>query len=91
MEPVREEGEEPGVAWVLGVFSHQQVHHFLGNGDLSDGILGFGAGHDEIVVCVLRGLLADRDGSLLHVQVRPLQSLQLAFSNPADQLQIEHS
>ena len=83
-------GEEPGVAWVLGVLSHQQLHCLLWDGDQPDGVLCLEAGHDEVVVLVFGGLLADGDGFAWDVQVLPPQGHQFAFPNPADQLQIEH-
>ena len=84
-------GEEPGGAWVLGVFSHQQFHRLLGDGDLQDGAFRLGAGDHEITRLIFRSLLADGDGPLFYVQILPLQGHQFAFPNPADQLQIEHS
>lgn len=78
--------EEPGVTWVLGVFLHEQIYRFLRDGDLPDRVLGFGAGDHECARFIFHSLLADRDGPLLHVQVRLLQSHQLAFSNSTDQL-----
>ncbi len=76
---------------MLGVLLNEQLHRLLWDGDQPDGVLCLRPRYDEIVVCVLRGLLADGDGSLLHVQVRPPQGHQLALANAADQLQIEHS
>ena len=75
-------GEEPGVSWVLGVLSHQQFHRLLGDGDLQDGVFRLGAGDHEITRLIFRSLPADGDGPLLHVQVCPLQGLQLAFRIP---------
>ena len=75
-------GEEPGVTWVLGVLLGKQVHRLLWNGDLADGVLCLWPRYDEIVICVLGGLLIDGDGPLLHVQVCPLQGLQLTFRIP---------
>ena len=66
-------GEEPGIGWVLGVFSHQQLHRLLGDGDLADEVLCLGTGNHECARFILRGLLADGDGPLLHVQVFPPQ------------------
>ena len=54
--------EQPGVAWVLGVLLHEQIHRLLGDGDLPDGVLCLWPCHDQLVVLVLRGLLADGDG-----------------------------
>ena len=76
---------------MLGVLLNEQLHRFLWDGDLSDGVLGFGAGDHEIACFIFCGLFADGDGSLLHVQVLPPQGYQLAFADSADQLQIEHS
>ena len=83
-------GEEPGIGWVLGVFSHQQLHRLLGDGDLADEVLCLGTGNHECARFILRGLLADGDGPLLHVQVFPPQGYQIAFSDATDQLRIEH-
>ena len=77
-------GEEPGVAWVLGVLLDKQVHRFLGDGDLSDGVLCLWPCHDKIVVCILYGLSADEDGFLGDIQVFPPQGYQFAFSDAAD-------
>ena len=76
---------------MLGVLLNEQLHRFLWDGDLSDGVLGFGAGDHEITHFVFRSLLTDGDGPLFHVQVLPPQGHQLALANAADQLQIEHS
>lgn len=83
-------GEEPGSVQVLGVFPDRQVRRLLWDGDLTDGVLSFGAGHDQLVVLVFGGLLADEDGFLGDIQARPPQGCQLAFSNSTDRLQIEH-
>ena len=48
--------EEPGVTWVLGVFLHEQIYRFLWDGDLTDGVLGFGAG-DHVPVSSLEACL----------------------------------
>lgn len=83
-------GEEPGSVQVLGVFPDRQVRRLLWDGDLPDGVLSFGAGHDQLVVLVFGGLLADEDGFLGDIQARPPQGCQLAFSNSTDRLRIEH-
>lgn len=90
MAPGAGGGEEPGVIRVLGMFSHQQFHRLLGDGDLSDGILGLWPCHDQAIVLIFRGLLADGDGFIGDIQVLPPQGHQFAFSDAADQLQIEH-
>ena len=75
---------------MLGVHLNEQLHRFLWDGDLSDGVLGFGAGDHEITHFVFRSLLTDGDGPLFHVQVLPPQGHQLTLANAADQLRIEH-
>ena len=82
--------EHPWIAWVFLVFCDQQIDGILRNGDFSDRVFRFRAGNVRFPRVVASGLLADRDGLIFDVQVRPLERHQFAFAQSADELQIEH-
>ena len=74
--------------WVLVVFLHQQFYGPLRDGQLADGVGRLGLTDHQFAVDAVH-LLADRDGHILHVQVRPQQGEELAPAQTGGQLQIE--
>ena len=80
--------EQVGTVWVLCVFLHQQLHRPLRDGQLADGVGRLGLADHQFTVETVY-LLADRDGHVLHIQVRPQQGEELAPAQTGGQLQIE--
>ena len=75
---------------MLLVFCDQQIDGILWNRDFADGVFRFRARDVGFARIVASGLLADRDGLIFDVQVRPLERHQLALAQAADEFQIEH-
>jgi len=80
--------EQVGTVWVLCVFLHQQLHRPLRDGQSADGVRRLGLADHQFTIDTVY-LLADRDGHILHVQVRPQQGEELAPAQTGGQLQIE--
>ena len=73
---------------VLAVLLHQQIHRPLRDGQFADGVGRLGLADHQFTVDTVH-LLADRDGHVLHIQVRPQQGEELAPAQTGGQLQIE--
>ena len=82
--------EHPRVIWVLLTFCDQQINGILWNRDFADGVFRFRACDVGFACVVASGLLADGNGLVFDIQVRPLECDQLALAQTADELQIEH-
>ena len=80
--------EQVGTVWVLCALLYQQLHRPLRNGQLADGVRRLGLADYQFTVDAVY-LLADGDGHILHVQVRPQQGEELAPAQAGGQLQIE--
>ena len=80
--------EQVRTVWVLCVLLYQQLHRPLRDGQLADGVGRLGLADHQFTVETVH-LLADRDGHILHIQVRPQQSQQLTPPQAGGQLQIE--
>ena len=80
--------EQVGTVWVLCVFLYQQLHRPLRDGQSADGVGRLGLADHQFTVDTVH-LLADRDGHVLHIQVRPQQGEELAPAQTGGQLQIE--
>lgn len=80
--------EQVGTVGVLCVFLYQQLHCPLRDGQSADGVRRLGLADHQFAVDAVH-LLADRDGHVLHVQVRPQQGEELAPAQAGGQLQIE--
>ena len=78
--------EQVGTVWVLCVLLYQQLHRPLRDGQLADGVGRLGLADHQFTVETVH-LLADRDGHVLHIQVRPQQSQQLTPPQAGGQLQ----
>ena len=70
------------------MFLHQQLHRPLRDGQLADGVGRLGLADHQFAVDTIH-LLADGDGHILHIQVRPQQGEELAPAQAGGQLQIE--
>ena len=75
-------------AWVLCVLLYQQLHRPLRDGQLADGVGRLGLADHQLTVDTVY-LLADGDGHVLRVQVRPQQGQQLTTPQAGGQFQIE--
>jgi len=73
---------------VLCVLLYQQLHRPLRDGQSADGVGRLGLADYQFTVDTVH-LLADRDGHILHIQVRPQQGEELAPAQTGGQLQIE--
>ena len=73
---------------MLATLFYQQLHGFLRDRQLSDGVLRFRLTDHQLTVDAVY-LLTDGDGHVLHVQVRPQQGEELAPPQAGGQLQIE--
>lgn len=80
--------KQVGTVWVLCVFLHQQLHRPLRDSQLANGVRRLGLADYQFTVETVH-LLADRDGHVLHIQVRPQQGEELASPQAGGQLQIE--
>ena len=80
--------EQVGTVWVLCVLLYQQLHRPLRDSQLADGVGRLGLADHQFTVDTVH-LLADRDGHVLHIQVRPQQGEELALAQAGGQLQIE--
>ena len=80
--------EQVGTVGVLCVLLYQQLHRPLRDGQSADGVRRLGLADHQFAVDAVH-LLADRDGHVLHVQVRPQQGEELAPAQAGGQLQIE--
>ena len=80
--------EQVRTVWMLCVLLYQQLYRPLRDGQLADGIGRLGLADHQFTVDAVY-LLADRDGHILHVQVRPQQGEELASPQAGGQLQIE--
>ena len=65
--------EQVGTVWMLCVLLHQQLHRPLRDSQLADGVGRFGLTDHQLTVDAVH-LLADGDGHILHIQVRPQES-----------------
>ena len=74
--------------WVLCVLLYQQFYGSLRDSQLANGVGRLGLADHQFTVDAVH-LLADGDGHVLHVQVRPQQSQQLSPPQAGGQLQIE--
>ena len=74
--------------WVLCVLLYQQLHRPLRDSQLANGVRRLGLADHQLTVETVH-LLADGDGHILHVQVRPQQGEELAPAQAGGQLQIE--
>ena len=80
--------EQVGTVWVLCVLLYQQLHRPPRDSPLADGVGRLRLADHQFAVDTVY-LLADRDGHILHVQVRPQQGEELAPPQSGSQLQIE--
>ncbi len=80
--------EQVGTVWVLCVLLCQQLHRPLRDSQLANGVRRLGLADYQFTVDTVY-LLADRDGHVLHIQVRPQQGEELASAQAGGQLQIE--
>ena len=80
--------EHPRVAGVLLMLCGQQIDGILWDGDFSDRVFCFRSGNVRFACIIASCLLADGDGLVFNVQIRPLQRHQLTLTQSADEFQI---
>ena len=80
--------EQVRAVGMLAMFLHQQLHRPLRDGQLADGVGRLGLADHQLAVDAVY-LLADGDGHIFHIQVRPQQGEELAPAQAGGQLQIE--
>ena len=75
---------------MLLVLRNQKIGGVLWDGDFSDRIFCFRSCYIGLACVVSSCLLADGDGPVFDIQIRPLERYQFALAQTTDELQIEH-